>query len=309
MPSKPWLPDQVVSADVAQAIIAEQFPNLFPIKIASFGSGWDNTAYLVNSRFVFRFPRRKISVELLEKEWRVLPAIASRLPLAIPNPEFVGRPTAQFNWPFVGYRLLPGYSACRANLNEQQRIEVAKPLGHFLRVLHSFGADAAPKIGVGLDTHMRTCPDKWVPQAHNYLMRLEDTRLIEDNLQPIRDQVIDGFAQLPITDVVTLVHGDLYVRHLLVNKSRTLSGVIDWGDTHIGDPAVDLMIAHSFLPPSAHAPFVAAYGPIDVATWKRARFHALLHASILTVYGNERGDSDLVREGLFALKRILSSCF
>ena len=37
------------------------------------------------------------------------------------------------------------------------------------------------------------------------------------------------------------VHGDLYSRHLLVDDAGRPCGVIDWGDCHVGDPAVDLM--------------------------------------------------------------------
>ena len=47
------------------------------------------------------------------------------------------------------------------------------------------------------------------------------------------------------------VHGDLYARHLLLDETRLPSGVIDWGDVHLGDPALDLSVAISFLPPAA----------------------------------------------------------
>ncbi len=40
-----------------------------------------------------------------------------------------------------------------------------------------------------------------------------------------------------------LMHGDLYARHLLLDESFQLSRVIDWGDLHAGDGAVDLAVA------------------------------------------------------------------
>ena len=53
------------------------------------GAGWDNTAYLVNGEWVFRFPRRTIAVPLLEAEGRVLPKLAPRLPLSDSAPRMV----------------------------------------------------------------------------------------------------------------------------------------------------------------------------------------------------------------------------
>lgn len=52
----------------------------------------------------------------------------------------------------------------------------------------------------------------------------------------------------------TTLHGDLYARHLLVDRGR-LIGVIDWGDLMAGDPAVDLTVAVTFLPRAARASF------------------------------------------------------
>ncbi len=101
-----------------------------------------------------------------------------------------------------------------------------------------------------------------------------------------------------------LVHGDLYVRHLLVNEQMELCGVIDWGDVHIGDPAEDLAIAHSFLRPPDHGRFLAEYGEVDTATWTLARFRALQHSAMLAVYAHEFHDGTLLREPVTALRSI-----
>src|SRR6185503_15119791 len=44
------------------------------------------------------------------------------------------------------------------------------------------------------------------------------------------------------------VHGDLYERHVLVGDENRVSGVIDWGDVHAGDPAVDLNLLYRLFP-------------------------------------------------------------
>ena len=83
--------------------------------------------------------------------------------------------------------------------------------------------------------------------------------------------------------------------------------MIDWGDIHLGDLALDLAIAHTFLPPSAHAAFRSAYGPIANVTWDIARLRGLWHTFLVLNYGDEIGDADLVREALRALRYIVGA--
>jgi aminoglycoside phosphotransferase (APT) family kinase protein len=78
--------------------------------------------------------------------------------------------------------------------------------------------------------------------------------------------------------------------------------VIDWGDVHLGDPALDLSLAFSFLPPAARGAFREAYGAIDDATWDRARFRALHYGVLLTHYGTEIGDDAIRAAGEYALQ-------
>jgi aminoglycoside phosphotransferase (APT) family kinase protein len=99
-----------------------------------------------------------------------------------------------------------------------------------------------------------------------------------------------------------LCHGDLYTRHLLVDSSGAPTGIIDWGDIHCGEPALDLAIADSFIPPAAADHFFSRYGPITRAQRRVARFRALHYALMLLIYGRDIGDNALVREGLTALR-------
>ena len=101
---------------------------------------------------------------------------------------------------------------------------------------------------------------------------------------------------------LVLAHGDLYVRHLLVDDAACLAGVIDWGDLHRGDPAVDLSVAWSFLPPEARDSFRKAYGPIEESTWRLARLRALHYGVILLEYARGIGDARLFREGRTILR-------
>jgi aminoglycoside phosphotransferase (APT) family kinase protein len=304
-PAPPWTAEEVVTAELATALVEQQFPALAPARVAPLGVGWDNTAHLVNDEIVFRFPRREVAVALIETEVRLLPSIAGRLPLAVPVPALVGRPSAQYRWPFVGYRHLPGQTADRANLAEDERAAVAGPLGQFVAALHAIPVDEVVALGAGGDSIGRLDLARKVPQALELLARLPAEAIGADPAA-VRT-LIESSARIRAPAVRALTHGDLYVRHLLVDGQRRLCGVIDWGDLHVGNPAVDLSVAYGFLPPAARPAFLQGYGRRMAApTWWLARFRAVFSALAIVDYGRQVGDADLAREGRVSLVNALA---
>ena len=294
---EPWAAEHEVSVDLAKALIDAQFSGLAPADVILLGAGWDNTAFTVNGDYVFRFPRRAFAVDFLLAESKVLPELARRAPLPIPAPEYLGEPGDGYPWPFVGYRKLPGRTACQANLSDLQRAAAAEPLARFLAAIHAIPVEDAIAIGVEPDKIRRMVMSIRIPQVRERLGRLVALGLTDtvDRLT----WIFDGIDELP--GPLALVHGDLYARHLLVDDAGQLAGIIDWGDIHLGHPAIDLSIAFSFLPPSSHAVFRGAYGPIDDLAWRSARFRALYYATVLLIYALDTDDADLRREGLIML--------
>ncbi len=149
--NQPWTAKHVVATEQARSLIEAQFPELRPARVEPLAVGWDNTAYLVNDEYVFRFPRREIAIGLLESERRLLPAIAARLPLTVPVPEFFGEPDMGYPWAFAGYAFLPGTAADVAQLTDQQRAAAAEPLGEFLAALHAVPIEEAKSLGLAGD--------------------------------------------------------------------------------------------------------------------------------------------------------------
>ncbi len=298
----PWVAEHAVSAERARSLIERQFPTLAPAQLRPLGGGWDNTAFLVNDAWVFRFPRREIAVSLIETESAVLPVIAPRLTLTIPVPVWCGRPEEGYPWPFSGYRLIPGRTMCSARLDERQRAGLAGVLAEFLASLHAVPVDEARRAGATYDELRRLDVAHRGPQIAERLHQCARLELVEDVGPWMR--IVDETPKDRAPRHSTLVHGDLYARHLLVDDVGRPAGVIDWGDVHLGDPAIDLSIAHGALSPTSHDAFRDAYGPIDDGTWRLARFRALHSAVTILVYGHEVGDEDLVREGHIALRHL-----
>lgn len=300
-----WSAEIVVSDAQARALIEAQFPRLAPVIVELLGVGWDNSAFRINGAYVFRFPRRQIAAPLVETEGRLLPMLAPRLPLPIPAPTFLGRPADGYPWPFIGHALISGRTACAAALDEEQRTRLAEPLAHFLAALHATPAEEAARHGAGPDTFARLDITRRRPSPRELLDPLSRRGEIADP-RPLLALLDAGPpAYVPRSDV--LVHGDLYARHLLVDADDRLAGVIDWGDIHLGDPAADLMIAHTFLPPAAHDAFRHAYGTIADTTWRIARLRGLWHTLAVLDYGLGIADADLVRECRIALDHLAAA--
>ncbi|MHC4134726.1 MAG: phosphotransferase [Planctomycetota bacterium] len=297
---QPWEAERTVDPELARKLIREQAPEVGAGRIELLGEGWDNVVYRVDDSWVFRFPRRQMGADLLANECAVLPRIAARLPVPVPVPTILGQPTAAFAWPFAGYRFLPGRTACGPGVTDARRRAMADPLGRFLAALHATPPRTLSGEEVPGDEIGRMDLDKRLPQIRQ---RFAD--LVERGVVASPDPWLPLLRDLPRGPRPRcLVHGDLYVRHLLVDDRVRLCGVIDWGDVHLGDPACDLMIALSFLPADARADFSAAYGTIDEPTWRLARFRALQHTATITMYGFDIADEDLFREGKSGLERL-----
>lgn len=270
--SRPWEAECPVEPELARALVAAAAPELAQASIEAFGSGWDNTAYLVDGRWVFRFPRREMAVAAMQTEIRALPVLSRRLPLRIPEPVHVGSPSGDYPRPHAGYACLPGELVALRPMPVDEAC--AEQLGGFLARLHGQRSDELTELGIPGDLLRRLDPEHRIPLAHRVLDALEAADAVTD-ARPLRELIDDTLPEPGSQRPRVLVHGDFDARHLLADSSGVLLGVIDWGDLHFGDPALDLAIAHTLVPPQLRSAFRAAYGPISEQTWSAARFRAL----------------------------------
>lgn len=304
MKSTTWNADIAVTEEIAQKCIARQFPALLPFQhFTCLGEGWDNIVFLVNQTVIFRFPRRKLAVDLLNRENKILKSLALMLNLDIPLPLYFGIPSDDYPYPFSGYTFIPGASGCTANLSREARQESIIPLALFLKKLHAINAKKAEFMRAEAQLFDRT-----VFPSLRQTLEERINLILEKNISQIEKTVFYEEMQkaekitLPLHDKC-LVHGDLYCRHLIFNQQK-LTAIIDWGDTGINNPAVDLAVIWSFYPEQMHSQFFEIYGHVEKNSWNYARFLGLYSAFTLLLYGHETGDVCLKKEALDSLQRI-----
>lgn len=129
-----------------------------------------------------------------------------------------------------------------------------------------------------------------------------------DGLEPQRDidALLDDAERLPPASRTRVLHGDLHARHVIVDREKRVSGVIDWGDVCVGDPSIDLSIAYGSFSSAARRAFLDVYGPVDGITELRARVIATFLSAALLTYAVDRNLPALRAESRRALERVVS---
>jgi aminoglycoside phosphotransferase (APT) family kinase protein len=319
-----WQAEVDVTPRLAADLIRDQFPDVGASQVAVLATGWDNVAFLVDGQWLFRFPRRAVAVPGAQREIAVLPRLAPRLPLPIPDPQFIGQPSARYPWPFFGARLLPGRELSDSGLPDSRRSAAAVAVGHFLRLLHDPGVVAAVDgADLPVDPMQRASAPVRAGKARDVLDRLVHRGIWpgDSHLSQFLDQAerpaagTGSAAQVaaapePASGRGPLVvcHGDLHVRHLLVDRDGAATGVIDWGDLCLADPAVDLSIAYFGFAGQARADLLSAYGrPVGPQRELAARAVAVSLAASLAEYAADDGRPQLLQECVAGLRRAVAA--
>jgi aminoglycoside phosphotransferase (APT) family kinase protein len=261
--------------------------------------GWDYVVFEVNGAWIVRIPRRTEVEGWLRKEIRLLPAISPLLPLPVPRFEVVvDGDEAQ---PFVAYRKLPGRALDAALRGTVDAPSLGAALGSFLAALHAFPVPRATRF---------TRAD---PESQGWLEQQEELRersarevypLLEPDERTRADRVFEEYFSSVDDISPALVHGDLGPDHVLCS-THTVTGVIDWSDATIGDPAIDLAWPTHATPREFAEALLEAYGPDSAGPSERspyyyrvAHLHEVLHAL-------DHDDAALLEHGLRAFRERL----
>jgi aminoglycoside phosphotransferase (APT) family kinase protein len=263
------------------------------------GQGWDSVAVRLGHEWVFRFAQRALATRLMVREIAWAPWLRPRLPVPIAAPERWALPTEAEPFAYAGHRWLEGTTGCRVRLHGIARRRLAEQVGTFLAALHGLEVpDGAPVDIISRGDHVR--------RGQRALDRLAKVDGVD--VDSVRAVVAPRLGAPAWDGPPRWVHGDIYGRHLLVDELRgDLLAVIDWGDVHVGDPAIDLSVAWSYFTGDDREALIAAYGrPVDPSMRDRARLVALDYAGALIPYGIDVGDVAAVELGRLALECAVS---
>lgn len=262
----------VIDISLVKKLIKTQFRQWQDLTIKPVAhSGWDNRTFHLGNQMLIRMPSAECYAEKIAQEQYWLPKLAPFLPLAIPTPIAMGRPSKEYPWQWSIYKWIEGQSALYGLPND--RCEVAKDLAHFLKSFHSIDTTGGLLPGAhnfyrGGSLHVY---DAQTREAITLLKEKINTSLATEIWEKA---LVTSWQHKPVW-----VHGDLAAGNLLI-KDGKLTAVIDFGGLAIGDPACDLSITWTYFKNESREIFKQEL-PLDTETWNRGRAWTLWKALIL----------------------------
>ena len=238
------------------------------VPVEPLGAGLDHRVYAVGDSLVARFG------EGAAREAALLAAIAPRLPLRVPVPIAVDADAGCLVQPRVaGTPLL--------DLPRGARRAFAPHLLAFADALHALD----PGVDVPVDDGAL---EEWLDEAR------ATWAAVHDEVPVGRRGAVEAVLASPVPArraPRALIHGDLGAEHVFVDAGR-ITGVIDWGDAVIGDPALD------------HGRLMRDLGPITKGG-ERARLYAVCTALEDLAFGLEAGRDAYRTNALAALDELM----
>jgi aminoglycoside 2''-phosphotransferase len=276
-----------MDSDDCSKALASAFPNRRFAPPQPILGGWSFWTFRVGDLIV-RFPVTDGDARGLEREFRLLPELGPRLPVAVPHYELTGE------WgdrPFGAYPALPG-----SGLDEQRgrlsaRSGLYADLAHALRALHSFPLERAA-ILLGTDR-----PDDapfWEAVHRDALP------LLGREVRDVAEKLISRHARAGGEAREALVHNDLGLVHVFSAGPR-ITGIIDWTDACIGDPAKDFVGVLAIAGWATVRRMLRDYGMANAGFEERLGFYtwvAPLHDILYGVATNQREYVTAGRDGV-----------
>lgn len=262
-------------------------------------SGQNNEVWLVDSAFIFRFPRYEEGVRQLRREAELLTKIAGRLSLEIPRPEYGVLEPATASRAFMGYRRIEGVPLEGERLHRMNDAAslrgIAVQLTGFLKALH------ATDLAVGWLELEASAYDPYREWEELYeSLRSKLYRFMNPEARDRTDRhFADFFAARGHSRIdAALIHGDFGGSNILCDPSENrVTGVIDFGSAHVGDPATD----YAALSASYGNEFLQIAAELDPDILRmrdRILFYKGTFALQEALFGLEHGDDGAFKSGL-----------
>ena len=230
--------------------------------IVQVDEGWTHIVLEVNGSWIFRFVRDPSNTQIAVEQ-AFLPVFQRHSPLPIPAIRYSGAN-------YIGYEKIEGVKFSESvfrSLGRNERTKLAAALGDFLCSLH----------GVSFEQrHLKPAPfgggDFWG----------ELWPVGAPLLQPTTRKSAEGYFRRALSRIVSAAYGDVVTHsdfgtgNVLIDASgRKLTGVIDFGDIGIGDPATDFASFYRrFGKPFAEAMAEAYRLPLGDDFWARVDYQS-----------------------------------
>lgn len=189
-------------------------------------------------KWVLRIPRREDVLARAKQEKNILELVSSRIPVQVPQ-------WTIFSEELIGYKLLKGVPAgtidpeVKAYIWEIDAQNVPdvyhQSLGSAMAALHSINQADVKKAGLALKT-----PEELMTSMKERMNKIKEAYGVSKELWARWQNWLAEESLWP--QKTAFIHGDLHPGHILIDASAGVTGLIDWTEAHIDDPANDFVV-------------------------------------------------------------------
>ncbi|EPA9167658.1 macrolide 2'-phosphotransferase [Escherichia coli] len=200
------------------------------------------------------------------RRW-VLAMLKNRLPFAVPdwrvaNAELVAYPMLEDSTAMV---IQPGSSTPDWVVPQDSEV-FAESFATALAALHAVPISAAVDAGMLIRT-----PTQARQKVADDVDRVRREFVVNDKRLHRWQRWLDDDSSWP--DFSVVVHGDLYVGHVLIDNTERVSGMIDWSEARVDDPAIDMAAHLMVFGEEGLAKLLLTYEVAGGRVWPRLAHH------------------------------------
>ncbi len=286
-------------------VLNKVIPNINIKEIKLLGAGFDSEAYLINNKYVFKFPKTIESKKGLIKEVKLLKYLEDKLPLDIPKIDFYFKGNEFFEFGISGYKIINGRiltPGLYKSFSILEKEKLAEKIAEFLSKLHKL---PLPKDIEDLEEDV----------VVDFKVDYEKIKKLAFHQIPnSAKEYVKGFYKNLFRNPdffnyhKAICHNDLSCNHIIIdNKKNEVIGIIDFGDAAITDRDLDFVYLLGDDKKEMGKDFVLKvlkyYNHPNVSLvlkklqWKQ---EGLVFEKI--IFGNQKKLDDMYNEGINILK-------
>jgi macrolide phosphotransferase len=220
-------------------------------------------------RWVLRFPRREDVLPSIDKEKRTLDLVAPLL--TVESPRWIISTDE-----LIAYRALNGRPAVTIDSEAKAHIWEIDPanipeqfhesLAEGMVSLHQISLEKARAADLPIET---------IEEARSAMKQRMDA--VKDEFG-VGQALWNRWQQWLYSDVLwsgetVLTHGDLHAGHILIDAQAKVTGLIDWTEASVTDPAIDFLGHYQVFGEQALKKLIAAYARSGGYVWTKMAEH------------------------------------
>lgn len=212
------------------------FPQIHFKKAKLITKGWDHDVLVLDDKLVVRFAKAKLYKNSFAREVKFLKEFSKISNIRIPNYTFFSKEKN-----FGGYEMIKGKELTPRmykKLPQVKKQKIIKELAKFLTILHALPLKKAKAYGfkfTGYEGWEKSLNEKRKWFEKEFFPKM--TQHLTSDQNRFVKKFMEHFCTSQHKIKPVLGHYDLSHDHIIMNNDGTISGIIDFGDVSISDPA------------------------------------------------------------------------